>query len=67
MQVMEKGVGTPDYPHRIYGDREIDVPEVQAPERHPFEGRKASPEDGASIRRGGVGLPANSPMRLLMA
>ena len=66
LNVMSQGVGTPDYPHPIYGDRQINVPEVQAPERHPFGTKKARDTDSASIYRG-YGLPANSPMRMLMA
>lgn len=66
LDVMQQGVGSPDYPHQIYGDRQIDIPEVQAPERHPFGTKKAPDTDSASIYRG-YGLPANSPMRMLTA
>jgi hypothetical protein len=32
---MQQGVGTPDFPYDIYGDRRIDIPQVEAPERSP--------------------------------
>lgn len=71
LKVLEGGVGSPDYPTSIYGDRAVPRDAVEAPERHPFGkgaiGKPLPPKpgsgDSASISR----MPANSPMRLLLA
>lgn len=65
----------------IYGPRAVDRPDVEAPERHPFKGEKPSDKAKSQVQKlrellGKPGLedqgsiyrmPANSPMRALLA
>lgn len=68
-------------PYPIYGPRAVDRPDVEAPERHPFKGEKPSDKAKSQVQKlrellGKPGLedqgsiyrmPANSPMRALLA
>lgn len=54
-KTMQKGVGSPDYPYAIYGDRQVERPDVTAPERHPFSAAQPEAESPAPQ------VPVNDP------